>query len=907
MNFEVIIAYIQSNPIPVAIAAAALVLIIVVILTIRNIRAKPVREKTLAEISSFHDKWAGMQEQYIALSQLKDLQNSYNDTFQTARRFHGKAFSDFRKEYSALEDSRKKHNSAFVQHEVQNCAKIFDNVEGNKLDQQQREAIVTDEDHNLVIAGAGAGKTLTIAGKVKYLCDRKRVNPNDILLIAFSNKAAAEMNKRISKNMGYPVKAITFHKFGMDTITAANQKKPVVFEENDFKLFMNEFFKKRVINQPKVMESLITYFAFFLNIPPDFEQFSTFGEAIEYERNSDLETIRSKYEYVKAQMAAGKAVKLTLQGEYVRSIEELTIANFLFLHGVNYEYEHEFPFAVGPNHSYRPDFYLTDYNIYYEHFGITKDNRVPWLNEIEEKKYLDTMQWKRNIHKKYKTRLIETYSWYQREGILLEKLKEILKQNGVQLYEPNYTEIYQKLYQNIGDRYFREFIKLCSSFINLFKSNGYSTEDILHLTYKNKEYDTKFHKERLQLFKSIISPIMTEYSAKLRETGKIDFSDMINQAANLIRNGNMIHPYKFVIVDEYQDIAISRGNLLDAIIEQTGAHLLCVGDDWQSIYRFTGSDIGLFTGFEQHYEGTEIMRIEQTYRNSQQLINAASRFITKNPAQFKKSLRSEKSRIHPVHFYIYQKEKDAAIKKAVDDIIQRFGKNKTILFLGRVNAELDRLLETNLFSLKGEKENGELVYHDAPSVPIQFMTIHGSKGQESDNVIILNFNNALLGIPNKISDDPILELVLSTADTYRYAEERRLLYVAITRTRNEVFLITSRSRPSEFFKDFIDDPDVDRKSIDFSESKSISCPRCQTGKLIERSGPFSKFVGCTNYPACLFKVKDTTVLTAPVFCKQCHGLMVHKPDGALVCSNAPLCNNTVSLAGKKKPIHKTFH
>jgi len=130
---------------------------------------------------------------------------------------------------------------------------------------------------------------------------------------------------------------------------------------------------------------------------------------------------------------------------------------------------------------------------------------------------------------------------------------------------------------------------------------------------------------------------------------------------------------------------------------------------------------------------------------------------------------------------------------AVDEIIQKYGAETNIMFLGRTRYELNSLLESNLFS-RGENK-GELIYKENPSVPMSFMTVHKSKGLEAENVIILNFNNALFGFPNKIYDDPILELVLSTADTFLYGEERRLFYVALTRTCNEVFLITSQGRP----------------------------------------------------------------------------------------------------------------
>ena len=146
-----------------------------------------------------------------------------------------------------------------------------------------------------------------------------------------------------------------------------------------------------------------------------------------------------------------------------------------------------------------------------------------------------------------------------------------------------------------------------------------------------------YYKERARLFLRVIKPIIIAYNEHLEAEGDIDFSDMINKATELVRKGYAVHPYKWVIIDEYQDISVSRFNLVKAIIDQTNAKLLCVGDDWQSIYRFTGSDISLFTKFPNYFGKSEIMRIEKTYRNSQQLIDIAGDFIMKNSNQFKKA------------------------------------------------------------------------------------------------------------------------------------------------------------------------------------------------------------------------------------------------------------------------------
>ena len=871
-----------------------LAVITIIIIIVLATRKKPDYSFLEEKISNFNSDFSSLKQHYISLSQFRHLQDTYCSAFSDAKS-NRKRFSDFISTYEELPKIVRRHNAEFVPAEISACSALFSDIEGKSLDEQQRTAIVTDEDHDLVIAGAGAGKTLTIAGKVKYLCDRKHVDPEDILLLAFGKKAAEEMTDRIS-HMGYNVNASTFHALGLHIITQSGQQRPDVFDDDAFRSFMEDFFSNRIMNRPALIESIITYFAYYLRIPADMDEFSSFGEAIEYEKNADFETMKSKFEEKKDELGAGG---ITLQGEYVKSLQELEIANFLFMHGVKYEYERAFPIQDDPyRKTYRPDFYLPDYDIYYEHFGINKNNRLPWLSPVEEQKYLDGIQWKREHHNKCGTKLIETYSYYQQEGILLDKLEEILTANGVKLYPPDYAALFSKIYSNTGEKYFKEFIKLCSTFVQLFKSNGYSRSDLESLKYKSKEYRTKFHKERLRLFKNIIGILLDDYDAELKSQGKVDFSDMINHAADIVSSGFQIHPYKYVIVDEYQDIAVSRSKLLDAILDQSGAHLLCVGDDWQSIYRFTGSDIGLFTGFEKHYKGTSVMRIERTYRNSQQLIDSAARFITKNPAQFKKSLVSSKSCLSPIHFLVYRSDSLGAVKAAIEEIINKYGTDKSIILLGRTNYDLNPLLESGMFAEK--KNNRPLIYNANKRVPVEFLTVHRSKGLEADNVIILNFNNSLLGFPNKIADDPLLELVLSSSDTFLYGEERRLLYVALTRTRNEVYLITSETNPSEFKREFDDDPNVRIHTTDFSERISMPCPKCKTGKLVERfSTKYNRtLVGCSNYPACRFVSRDVSVLRNPIRCNACGGFMTLRkgPRGQFYgCMNYPTCQNTMEI------------
>lgn len=803
--------------------------------------------------------------------------------------------------YQHLDDLIASSNKEFIRNEIHRCEALLSDIDGKSLDEQQRTVVVTDDDRNLAIAGAGCGKTLTIAAKVKYLCDMKDVAPEDILLIAFTRKSAQEMTERIHGKLGLPVQATTFHKLGLDIIAKAEGKRPDVLD--DLQEFVSDYFEKEIVNDQKTAQRLLTFFAYYIHTPADMDNFTSLGAAYAYEKAADMETLRSRYaqaQYVKTAASERGAERQTLKNERVKSLEEVQIANFLFLHGVNYEYERQYPFETGDeqHRSYHPDFYLPDYDIYIEHFGVNRDGKLPWLSPIEEKKYIEGMVWKRSVHKEHGTTLLETYSYLSSEGTLLTTLKELLLKNGVVFHQPDFMDIFNSVYETQSNKYFSEFIKLCCSFITLYKAGGYREEDMKVSRVIGLGWQQNTDVQRTKLFLSIVMVVLKRHNEHLQEKHAIDFADMINKATGYVNSGREIHPYRWVIVDEYQDISMSRYRLVNAILSKTGAKLLCVGDDWQSIYRFAGSDIALFISFEHFFGPSAIMRIEKTYRNSQQLIDAAGEFIERSPGQIRKSLRSPKSLNYPIAFMYYSESPESRLKLAMDKIIKEFGAESSILLLGRTGFDKKIAIDSGLFR---EKKEDTLEYVDSPDTPVTFLTVHRSKGLEADNVILLNFENSTLGFPNKIADDPVLSLVLVQGEEYPYAEERRLLYVALTRTRNRVFVLTNRERPSEFASDFKASRSVfflNRETTEDGEKK-VLCPRCKTGWLIAHRFENGKkpFVGCSNYPQCDYTLSYMSVLTDPVICPSCGGFLIKRRGKTGVfwgCANYPLCSYTKS-------------
>lgn len=781
-------------------------------------------------------------------------------------------------------------NEAFIKGELQRYNAYFNDIDGKSLDLQQRTAVITNEDNTLVVAGAGSGKTLTISGKVKYLCDSNRATPNQILLISFTKKASEEMNERIGNKFSLDINATTFHKLGLDIITKETHERPNVA---DFiNVFVRNYLRSHDLHYTFISK-LVVYLAYYLNAPSFLLRLSSEGAYIDSLRSQKWDTLKGK---VQKQQNASKH-KTTINGETVKSYEEVLIANFLFLHGVEYQYESEYPFkSDSTRKKYCPDFYLPKYNLYLEHFGIDENEKCNWLSDIEAKKYIDDMKWKREFHKIHHTKLLETYSYYNKQGILLEKLEQLLIENSVAFTAVNEKIIFEKLLDQAYDSDHARLTTQICSFITLFKSKGYDGDDFKRIKTEAKQREqTRLARDRTIAFLDIVEPIYHAYQEKLKSQRCIDFSDMINMATKLVENKKDRMAYRYIIIDEYQDIGWDRARLVKAIINNTKARLMCVGDDWQSIYRFAGSDISLFSKFKEFWGYSQIMPIEKTYRNSQELLDIAGPFVMSNPSQLVKHLVSDTHFEFPVQIVYYDTFAADVVARILDGIAEAFGSQSSVMLLGRVNKDKDILQdsERNVFTI-----NGTIVkYEKYPEMKIDFSTVHKAKGLEADNVIIINMKNDLLGFPSQIVDDPILSYVLSDMDPYPYAEERRLMYVALTRTKHAAYLLTPTDAPSCFVEELQPFCTVTNGCNELMLQSQPHCPKCQKGYLVPRMNTTSRknFVGCSNYPICDYTSPYTEVLQHPIVCGECGGYMVKRAWGGgefYGCSNYPYCRNT---------------
>lgn len=786
-----------------------------------------------------------------------------------------KSFIKLIDKFKNIEEIVKSHNEKFINNHLKIDKAYLDEIlkaddPNILLDEEQRKVVLSDEDYTLVIAGAGAGKTTTIEAKVKYLVDKQNIDPSRILIVSFTKKATNELKDRFIK-LDIPVEIATFHSIG-NTIIKHNEPIRHKIVTNGFMFDSIKEYLTNKLDDEYFIKKILLFFASYLNMPFDGTDTSIIFKTL----NDNVTTLKSDIKdllenYQKEQTKNRR----TLNDERVRSIDECRIANFLFINGIDYDYEpiyqHGFRDSIK---TYCPDFLIKqgDKQIYLEHFGISEDGKNNRFTEEELNKYKKTINEKIALHRKHKTNLIYTFSKYN-DGIdLIKHLEKELIEAGIKFDTKNDIEIYKKIAKNAEEKYFNKFITLICTFISRFKVNNYSP-------VKFDEWKINVNDERTKLFIDICYQCYLAYCRALKDINSIDFEDMINNASNVldkfIKEGINLE-YDYILVDEYQDISLQRFDLCEKLSQASKAKIIAVGDDWQSIFRFSGAKIDLFTKFEERMGYANILKITKTYRNSQELIDIAGGFVMSNEEQIKKTLKSNKRIKDPVILMSYDdsydKEKNErgpfynlgeAIEKSLEQIVKDHGIKKSVLLIGRYGFDGRNLSKLVDFF---DYQNGKVISKKYPELNISFLTAHSSKGLGYDNVIIINGKDDIMGFPSKIEDDPVMKLVIKEDEKIDFAEERRLFYVALTRTKNRVYIVTPQNKPSKFILEIKDNfTNVILKGTELSPVESVdyrrACPICGYPLQRRKNNNF-KFMNnslwiCSNDPElCGFVTND---------------------------------------------------
>ena len=788
-------------------------------------------------------------------------------------------------------DAKAKANEAFVVNELARSRELFDRIEARPLTEEQRRAVVIDERRNLVVAAAGSGKTLVIVAKTGWLVRKGYRKPSELLLLAFARDARREMEERMQKCLGTAiardVTVRTFHSLGMAIIGEAEGKRPplAATAENDRALFdLVKGIVADLLADPDLSATLDDWLQEGFAPYRSQQEFRNWGEYHDYIRKFDIRS---------------------LKGEVVRSFEECEIANFLYLHGVAYQYEapYEHDLATSEKRQYKPDFRLPEHGIYIEHFGIDAAGNTAAF--VDREQYWRDMEWKRGVHAQHRTVLIETFSYEQADGRLLRNLTGKLQAYRVTLSPIPREEVFAAL-----DREGRidPFTRLVATFLQHVKGNRLSLDDIAERARAHRD------RKRAEAFLAVLRPIFERYQEALARVGEIDFHDMINRATDLVEEGRYRSPFGYILVDEFQDISPSRARLLKALLDSSpGSQLFAVGDDWQAIYRFGGSDIAVMREFGDHFGAFARIDLPTTFRCVDRIATFATDFVLRNPAQIRKTVRTMRKADRPaVYIGLSGEHELSLLKEALDRIeedARRHDGAAEVLLLGRYR----HLRPRNLDALPKQY----------PELRFTWMTVHRSKGLEADYAVVLGLTSGKHGFPAEIVDDPLLDLVLAAPETHPNAEERRLLYVAVTRARRQVYLLAEGGPPSEFVTELITDR-YDVAVFGSPPERDVPCPRCVRGGRLQRrknARDQSVFYGCTNFPLC-----EHTAPACPrcgngypvrsgeaYLCRDCGGFIEACPvcDGwlnarmgrygrFLGCSNFPDCDYTRNLRTSKK-------
>jgi DNA helicase-4 len=702
-------------------------------------------------------------------------------------------------------------NEAFLEWEKTELADFFRTVEKSPLTEEQTRATVCFDNRVRVIAAAGSGKTSTMVARAGYAIRRGIAQPAEILALAFNKKAAGELSERLVSRLGddgASVASSTFHAFGLRIVGEATGRKPSLPDDLATDNGIGRL--ARIVDVLRDQDPAFRR---------DWDLFRlVFGR--------QLPDLGDEADPEKSDRNTGNNGFGTLAGEVVKSQEEVMIANWLFLNAVRYEYELPYAHDVADAHhrQYQPDFYYPDIDVWHEHWALGPDGNPPPQFEG----YAESMAWRRQTHTRFSTRLIETTSATIRDGSGFDHLEQELRRHGIQLEEDPYREA-------VGEPPISEpaMITLMRSFMAHAKGNRLDPDTLAQRADRTL---------RARLFTRLYGVILAEWDRRLRAAGQIDFEDMLNLATDHVESGRWTSPYRVVMVDEMQDTSTARAALVRALLKTPDTFLYAVGDDWQSINRFAGSDLSVMTGFDDWFGAGSTIWLDRTFRSPQSLCDVAGRFVMKNPVQISKSVQSSAPDTNESVLAVSVRNRSQyglAVRQHLMDLDAELAAPATALLLGRYTWSKDDVLS----ALDAKYAN----------LTVQFNTVHASKGKEADYVVVLGLERS--GFPSTIEDDRLLQLAMAAPEPYPFAEERRLFYVALTRARRSALLVTRNGAESAFLLELVRDRVLKIRSAKGDDITPVVCPKCKKRTMKERNGRYGQFFGCTGYPVCAGTMK----------------------------------------------------
>lgn len=734
---------------------------------------------------------------------------------------------------------------------------FFDRVESNPLTQEQRLGVLRSNEKNMVLAAAGTGKTSVIVAKALDLIDRKLASPSEILVLAYNRDAAEELQERLADkakksniDLETPPQISTFHALGRKLLRESGVPTHMsVFTEDDFKL--KQWVTKWIEDYLRADTSRVYDLIELSTQPVNPFDFKSKADYERYIRDNEFRT---------------------LNNELVKGYQELQIANFLFINRVQYRYEAPYVSKrrINIGFDYKPDFHLEGTNIYIEHFGVDRNGKT--RPDIDAIKYVESMKSKRALHKECETVLIETFHYEWCENTLLSGLRDKLASKGIKLDPMDPNEIFEKLNKEGHIANWSDLMKKALQAIRVERL----TKELM----KSRFELAKIH--RPEKYSELLDALHQGYVTELNNQNAIDFDDMIIRAIQVVTQGKFKPNWKYILVDEFQDISAARMEFIQSLVEKgPDPSLTVVGDDWQSIYRFSGGKLELTTRFGEMVGSYTETKLQKTFRYNNSIANTAGQFIMENPEQFKKHIETHSKVNQPQVFLLDDKVgNQQGVYERVLEVVQKIRENDasgSVAIIARYNYLL--------------QEAKQAISSARLSNNINFWSFHRSKGLEADYCILIGFFQGKSGFPNENRNEAIIEALLPSLDSYPHSEERRLLYVGITRARHKSYIIADPTAPSDFITELLAPKyEINIVSKTFQEQyrKIFKCPNCEDGYLRLISGKFGEFYSCSTGQGCdVGKARVCTKCRAPSI----------DTRNASVCNNIS-CRNTMKICDK---------
>ncbi|RYY02275.1 MAG: helicase IV [Gammaproteobacteria bacterium] len=778
-------------------------------------------------------------------------------------------------------------------------ADYFKRVESSPLTEEQIDAALTFEDATLVGAAAGSGKSSCIVGKIGFALKNNLFNDDEIIALAYNKDAAASLAERLEKklsivlNRKINVRSKTFHSFGLSIL--ADHKG----EDYSIRVLKEEGNEEgRCIK--KAIENLITTNSEFQRLVADWICYASYESPQPVGISDDLDQCQKLYEEcclerIRARKNSDRKSYLATiptfdDKVYVRSLEERSIANWLLLRGVQFSYEKaDFEGGkrlglpktdAGKQRPYNPDFTYTltvdpesetptELTIIHEHFGLDEHGRAPdWMGGV---KYEEQAKSKRKMLAQwiedtasYPNRIafFETRSSQIRNGSIWNLLETTLKRYGIPVSEPS-DEIRERAINNFRES--KEFEKTIIDFVMKYKDSGFDQAGVFD---RAKRSTIPYRQSQ---FLKIAFMVLDAYQQELGE--RIDFPDMLREAIDILkRPSDKTYP-KLVLVDEFQDISHLKASLVKALLDTqpNDSLVFFVGDDWQTINRFSGSDVSIFTGASDYFNRhTALLDLTKTFRCGRGIAEVSRDIVLTNKNQSRKQVVASDpiitNEIRIVFHGSESEDRQNAVHEALDAIIvsatQHLSgeiKNRlpSVNLLTRTTSEYTVPEGLDEVFLKG------IAKHYKQKLEIRDMTIHKSKGLEADFIIMAGLESGPRGFPDERAPEPLFDLVLPTL-TSSIEEERRLFYVGLTRARHQVIILANAQRPSPFIFE------LEKLKEKFSCIEWVPtdvgrkpCPKCKVGSLMhyKRADVCSRMHACgyrpkrlKNFPAAFRKI-----------------------------------------------------